>query len=71
MSKTPEIKRLVVNGCSYMDFYAQGNGHKELADKLIYPLRKVLRGLAVVINALLEPHLMIVITMKKLYISLD
>jgi len=33
MSKTPEINRLVLNGCSYMENYADGNGHKELADK--------------------------------------
>ena len=42
MSKTPEIKRLVVNGCSYMDFYAQGNGHKELADKFNIPIAESL-----------------------------
>ena len=28
------ITRLVVNGCSYMNHYAQGNGHKDLADQL-------------------------------------
>ena len=28
------IKRLVVNGCSYMHVYALGNGHNDLADRL-------------------------------------
>lgn len=28
------IDRLVVNGCSYMNNYANGNGHQDLADKL-------------------------------------
>ena len=28
------IEGLVVNGCSYMDVYAQGNGHRDLAEKL-------------------------------------
>lgn len=30
-------QRLVVNGCSYMEAYAQGNGHKDLAQKLNIP----------------------------------
>lgn len=33
MTKTWGIDRLVVNGCSYMDHYARGNGHIDLADK--------------------------------------
>ena len=28
------INRLVVNGCSYMNYYAKGNGHIDLAEKL-------------------------------------
>jgi hypothetical protein len=28
------IQQLVVNGCSYMDMYAQGNGHADLAQQL-------------------------------------
>jgi hypothetical protein len=28
------INRLVVNGCSYMNYYANGNGHIDLAQKL-------------------------------------
>lgn len=28
------IERLFVNGCSYMNNYAQGNGHEDLADSL-------------------------------------
>lgn len=31
------IKRLVVNGCSYMEVYAQGNGHVDLAEQLEIP----------------------------------
>ena len=31
------IEQLVVNGCSYMAIYAQGQGHKDLADRLIIP----------------------------------
>jgi len=28
------IEQLVVNGCSYMEVYAMGNGHQDLADRL-------------------------------------
>ena len=28
------MKRLIVNGCSYMNHYAQGNGHHDLANSL-------------------------------------
>ena len=28
------MKRLVVNGCSYTDWYAQGRGHFDLAQRL-------------------------------------
>jgi hypothetical protein len=31
------INRLVVNGCSYMDVYVSGNGHKDLANRLMIP----------------------------------
>jgi len=31
------IKRLVVNGCSYMQGYTRGNGHTDLAQKLNIP----------------------------------
>ena len=31
------INRLVVNGCSYMNVYASGNGHKDLAERLSIP----------------------------------
>ena len=31
------IQRLVVNGCSYMDVYASGNGHVDLASRLNIP----------------------------------
>lgn len=31
------IQRLVVNGCSYMHYYAQGNGHSDLARQLDIP----------------------------------
>jgi hypothetical protein len=31
------IKQLVVNGCSYMDYYTVGQGHKDLADRLAIP----------------------------------
>lgn len=29
-----DISRLVVNGCSYMNYYARGQGHQDLADRL-------------------------------------
>ena len=32
------IEQLVVNGCSYSESYAQGNGHKDLADRLNIPV---------------------------------
>lgn len=31
------IRRLVVNGCSYMDHYARGGGHVDLAEQLTIP----------------------------------
>jgi hypothetical protein len=31
------IQQLVVNGCSYMGFYANGQGHKDLSDRLFVP----------------------------------
>lgn len=40
------IERLVVNGCSYMDVYVGGNGHKELGSQLNIPtvLSKAIPG---------------------------
>lgn len=32
------IQQLVVNGCSYMETYAQGQGHKDLAQQLDIPV---------------------------------
>ena len=32
------ISRLVVNGCSYINYYVQGNGHTDLAKQLNIPL---------------------------------
>jgi len=31
------VQRLAVNGCSYMNYYAQGQGHRDLADQLQIP----------------------------------
>lgn len=36
------IGQLVVNGCSYMECYAQGQGHQDLADRLLIPESKSL-----------------------------
>jgi hypothetical protein len=36
------IEKLVVNGCSYMETYASGNGHYDLADKLNIPIAESL-----------------------------
>lgn len=36
------IKQLVVNGCSYMEGYASGNGHIDLAEQLDIPSAKSL-----------------------------
>lgn len=39
---TSDIKNLVVNGCSYMEGYASGNGHVDLANQLNIPNAKSL-----------------------------
>ena len=32
-----KYRQLVVNGCSYMECYVRGQGHKDLANRLVVP----------------------------------
>ena len=38
------IEQLVVNGCSYMAIYAQGQGHQDLADRLLISKSQSIAG---------------------------